>query len=131
MLLTAQLIIFHLKLKVYKNIPTAIARNKQNMFIAILSSFFIFFGKNSSRSVSRTESNIKDKAFWEKHCQPFTIYTKSSILDIRLSSVFAKDSLLMLDWVLDDASGMFKERQKMRKTCIGVIFRNAAAKTKK
>ena len=65
--------------------------------------------------------------------QSFTIYTKWSILDVRLRSEYAsgavnyfyKGSILMFEWVL------FKERQKLWKTCKLLIFKNVAAKTKK
>ena len=46
-----------------------------------------------------------------------TIFAKGSILDVWLGSRCTSD--------------MFKERQKLPKTCKGVIFRNVAAKTKK
>ena len=38
--------------------------------------------------VFRTESNIYDGDFGETLFQPFTIYTKSSILDVRLRSEY-------------------------------------------
>ena len=109
MLQGSQSIICDPKLKIYKKFWTAIPRNKQNMFICSLPFFefllnklcwfhvriaklstsrgifralFSFWWKvNSSRGIFRTESNIKDEAFWEKHFQPFIIYTKSAILD--------------------------------------------------
>ena len=37
----------------------------------------------------------------------------------------------MFDWDLDTPLDMFKERQKLWKTCEGVIFPNAAAKINK
>ena len=71
--------------------------------------------------------------------QPFTIYTKSSILDIPLCSEYASGTInyfrhrLHLEAWLGSRyiSDMFKERQKLQKICKGVIFWNAAAKTKK
>ena len=42
MLQATHLIIYHPKSKIYKNFWTAIPRNKQNMFIAILLSYFIY-----------------------------------------------------------------------------------------
>ena len=71
--------------------------------------------------------------------QLFTIYTKSSILDVRLCSEYASGTInyfrnrLPLDVWLGSryASDMFNERQELRKTCKGVIFRNAPAKSKK
>ena len=104
-----------------------------------------FFEKtvNSSRGVFTTKSNIFDEAFWEKIFsrplfQSFTIYTKSSILDVRLRceyasgavNYFCKGSILMFEWVLDTPL-MFKERQKLQKTCKWVIIKSVAAKTKK
>ena len=43
MLQVVQLIICHPKSKIYENLQTAIPGNKQNMFIAILLSFFITY----------------------------------------------------------------------------------------
>ena len=68
--------------------------------------------------------------------QPFTIYTKNSILDVPLCSEYASGTInyfgkrLNLDVWLGSkyVSYMFKEKQKLRKTCKGVIFRNAATK---
>ena len=70
--------------------------------------------------------------------QPFTIYTKSSILDVPLFSEYAYKTInyfrnrLHLDVWLGSrfTSDMIKERQKLWKTCNGVIFRNAAANTR-
>ena len=70
--------------------------------------------------------------------QPFTIYTKNSILDVPLCSEYASGTInyfrnrLHLDAWLGSRyiSDMFKERQKLRKTCKVVIFRNAVANTK-
>ena len=50
---------------------------------------------------------------------------------LELFTIFAKGPTLMFDWDLDTPLDKFKERQKLQKTCKGVIFRNAAAKTKK
>ena len=50
---------------------------------------------------------------------------------LELLTPFTIGPILMFHWVLDMFKDMFKERQKLRKTCKGVIFRNAAAKTKK
>ena len=71
--------------------------------------------------------------------QPSTIYTKSSILDVRVRSEYASGTInyfrnrFYLDvWLgFRYPSDMFKERQKLWKTYKGVAFRNAAAKTKK
>ena len=71
--------------------------------------------------------------------QPFTINTKNSILDVPLCSEYASGTInyfhnrLHLDAWLGSRyiSDVFKERQKLRKTCKGVIFRNASTKTKK
>ena len=71
--------------------------------------------------------------------QLFTIYTKSSILDVRLRSDYASEVVIYFCkrlhfdvWMGSRyASDMFKERQKLRKTCKWVIFKNVAAKTKK
>ena len=51
---------------------------------------------------------------------------------LELSTIFAKGSILMFEWVLDTPlTYMFKEKQKLRKTCKLIIFKNvAAAKTK-
>ena len=43
--------------------------------------------------------------------------------------IFAIDSIVMFDW-FQDTPDMFKERQNLQKTCKGVIFKNAAAKTR-
>ena len=66
MLQATHLIICHPKWKIYENFQTAIPKNKQNMFIAILLSFFmIYFANfmyselpNSSRGIFRALSNI-------------------------------------------------------------------------
>ena len=60
------LIICHPKSKIYENFRTAIPRNKPNMFIAILLSFFIIYFANfiysellnSGRGIFRALSNI-------------------------------------------------------------------------
>ena len=70
--------------------------------------------------------------------QPFTIYIKSPNLDVPICSEYASGTInyfhnrLHLDVWLGSryTSDMFKERRKLQKTCKGVIFRNAAAKTK-
>ena len=51
---------------------------------------------------------------------------------LELLTIFAKGSILMSEWVLDTPlTYMFKEKQKLRKTCKLIIFKNvAAAKTK-
>ena len=66
MLQATHLIICHPNLKIYENFRTAISRNKQNKFIAILLSFFmIYFANfiysglpNSGRGIFRALSNI-------------------------------------------------------------------------
>ena len=71
--------------------------------------------------------------------QPFTIYTKNSILDVPLCSEYASGTInyfrnmLHLDAWLGSRyfSDMFKERQKLQQTCKEVIFRKPAAKAKK
>ena len=68
--------------------------------------------------------------------QPFTIYTKTSFSDVPLCSEFTSGTInyfcnrLHLDVWLGSryTSDMFKERQKLQKTCKGVIFRNAPSK---
>ena len=71
--------------------------------------------------------------------KPFTIYTKSSILDVWLHSEYTSGAVsyfhkrLHLDvWMASRyASDMFKKRQKLQKIYKWVIFKTVAAKTKK
>ena len=92
----------------------------------------------SERSQTSKMKLFEKKIFSRPLFQRFTIYTNSSIFDVRLRSEYAPGTInhfrkrLHLDVWLDSryASDMFKERQKLRKTCKGVIFRNTAAKTK-
>ena len=48
---------------------------------------------NCSIGVFRTESNIENGDFGENFFQPFTIYTKSFILDVRLRSEYASGTV--------------------------------------
>ena len=67
---------------------------------------------------------FEKKIFSRPLFQPFTIYTKSSILDIRINSEYASRTIdyfpkkLHLHVRLGSryTSGMFKERQKMQET---------------
>ena len=71
---------------------------------------------NSSRGVLRW--SFLRKTFSDTHYfQPFTIYTKSSILDVPLCSEYASGtiisaigSILMFDWVLDIPQDMNCEK---------------------
>ena len=68
----AQLIICHPKSKIYENFQTAIPKNKHNMFITILLSFFITYFTNS---ISELPSSLQAEEYSEPH-QRFKILGK-------------------------------------------------------
>ena len=79
------------------------------------------------------------KTFSDVHYFSRSLFTQkapSSIFHFVLNTppeplmIFAIDSILMFDWVQDTPLTCLK-KDKNWKTCNGVIFRNAAAKTKK
>ena len=79
------------------------------------------------------------KSFSHPLFQPFTIYTKSSILDVQLRSEYASGAVNFFSqrlhsdvWMCSRyASDIFNERQKLRKTFKLVIFKNVGTKIKK
>ena len=88
---------------------------------------------NNSRDVLRW-SYLRKTFSGTHYFQPFTIYTKRSILDVPLCSEYASGTInyfcnrLDLDvWL----GFRYTSRHELGKTFKGVIFRNAAAKTKK
>ena len=91
----------------------------------------------SERSWTSKMKLFEKIIFSRPQFQLFTIYTKSSILDVPLCSEYASGTInyirkrLHLDVCLGSryTSGMFEERQKLWKTCKGVIFRNATTKS--
>ena len=76
---STHLIICHPKWKIYENFQTAIPKNKENMFIAILLSFFIIY-------FERTQA--------EAHSEPYQIFKMKFLAKVVNISrgVFATDS---------------------------------------
>ena len=63
MLQATQLIICHPKWKIYEKFQTAIPKNKQNMFIAFLLSFFMIYFANFIYSELRTEAEVYSEPY--------------------------------------------------------------------
>ena len=80
MLQAAQLIICHPKSKIYENFRTAIPRNKRNMFIAILLSFFITSLANFI--YSELPNSIQAEAYSEPY-QRFKMQFLAKMLTVR------------------------------------------------
>ena len=133
MLQATHLIISHPKSKIYKNFQTAIPRNKQNMFTAILLSFLITYFANSiyselpnstqAEAYSELYQRFKMELFKNKFFS-YSLFTQKapsqmfdSLLNIPLEllTIFAKDSILMFHWVLDTPLICLKKDKNYKK----------------
>ena len=109
---TTHLIICHSKSKIFENFQTATPRNKQNMFIAILLSFFILCFANfiysqltkSGRGVFRALSKIEDDVLG-KNSQKFQRRIHKGVEHLRWS--FLRKNFLAVNYF---SHSLFKQK---------------------